>query len=42
MIVGIKRHGTIEKFLVGSTTEAVIRHSTCPVLVVHPTIASSK
>jgi nucleotide-binding universal stress UspA family protein len=42
MIVGIKRHGTIEKFLVGSTTEAVIRHSTCPVLVVHPPVASSK
>jgi nucleotide-binding universal stress UspA family protein len=36
MVIGIKRHGTIEKFLVGSTTEAVIRHSTCPVLVVHP------
>lgn len=36
MIVGIKRHGAIEKFLVGSTTEAVIRHSSCPVLVVPP------
>ena len=36
MVVGIKRHGTIEKFLVGSTTEAVIRHSPCPVLVVPP------
>jgi nucleotide-binding universal stress UspA family protein len=42
MIVGIKRHGTIEKLLVGSTTEAVIRHSTSPVLVVHPNITSLK
>jgi nucleotide-binding universal stress UspA family protein len=42
MIIGIKRHGTIEKLLVGSTTEAVIRHSTSPVLVVHPNITSSK
>ena len=36
MIVGIRRHGTIEKLLAGSTTEAVIRHSPCPVLVVSP------
>jgi nucleotide-binding universal stress UspA family protein len=42
MVVGIRRHGAIEKYLVGSTTEAVIRHSTCPVLVVPPDAASSK
>jgi nucleotide-binding universal stress UspA family protein len=42
MVVGIKRHGTIEKLLVGSTTEAVIRRSPCPVLVVSPDVASLK
>jgi nucleotide-binding universal stress UspA family protein len=42
MVVGIRRHGAIEKYLVGSTTEAVIRHSICPVLVVPPDAASSK
>jgi nucleotide-binding universal stress UspA family protein len=41
MVVGIRRHGTIEKLLIGSTTEAVIRHSTCPVLVVSPDVPSS-
>jgi nucleotide-binding universal stress UspA family protein len=42
VVVGIKRHGTIEKLLVGSTTEAVIRRSPCPVLVVSPNVAFSK
>jgi nucleotide-binding universal stress UspA family protein len=42
MVVGIRRHGTIEKLLVGSTTEAVLRRSPCPVLVVSPNVASSK
>lgn len=42
MIVGIRRHGTIEKFLVGSTTEAVLRRSPCPVLVVSPNVRHSK
>ena len=42
MVVGIRRHGAIEKYLVGSTTEAVIRHSICPVLVVPPHAVSSK
>ncbi len=36
MIVGIRRHGAIEKLLAGSTTEAVLRHSPCPVLIVSP------
>ncbi len=34
VVVGIRAHGTLEKILVGSTTEAVLRHSPCPVLVV--------
>jgi nucleotide-binding universal stress UspA family protein len=42
MVVGIRRHGTIEKLLVGSTTEAVLRRSPCPVLVVSPNVATSK
>jgi nucleotide-binding universal stress UspA family protein len=42
MVVGIRRHGTIEKLLVGSTTEAVIRRSPCAVLVVSPDVASLK
>ncbi|MFO8085454.1 MAG: universal stress protein [Desulfobacterales bacterium] len=42
MIVGLKRHGALEKILVGSTTEAVIRHSPCPVLVVPPDVAPKK
>ena len=42
VIVGIRRHGAIEKILVGSTTEAVLRHSPCPVLVVSPNVAHSK
>lgn len=42
MVVGIRRHGTLEKFLVGSTTEAVLRRSPCPVLIVSPDVASSK
>jgi nucleotide-binding universal stress UspA family protein len=42
IIVGVRRHGTIEKFLVGSTTEAVLRHSTCPVLVVSPDVPTTK
>ncbi len=36
MIVGVKWHGVLNRYLVGSTTEAVIRHSPCPVLVVPP------
>ncbi len=36
IVVGVRRHGTLEKILVGSTTESVLRHSPCPVLVVSP------
>jgi nucleotide-binding universal stress UspA family protein len=42
MVVGVRRHGAIEKYLIGSTTEAVIRHATIPVLVVPPDAALSK
>ena len=34
LVVGVRRHHRLEKLLVGSTTEAVLRHSPCPVLVV--------
>jgi nucleotide-binding universal stress UspA family protein len=34
LVVGVRRHHKLEKLLVGSTTEAVLRHSPCPVLVV--------
>jgi nucleotide-binding universal stress UspA family protein len=34
LVVGVRRHHKLEKLMVGSTTEAVLRHSPCPVLVV--------
>lgn len=34
MIVGVRPHGSFEKMLIGSTTEAVLRSAPCPVLVV--------
>jgi len=34
IIVGVIHHSTLGKILVGSTTEAALRHATCPVLVV--------
>lgn len=34
LVVGVRRHRKLEKLIVGSTTEAVLRHSPCPVLVV--------
>lgn len=34
LVVGVRRHHKLEKLLVGSTTEAMLRHSPCPILVV--------
>ena len=34
IIVGVRRHSTLEKILVGSTTETVLRQAPCPVLTV--------
>ena len=33
LIVGVKQHGPLEKFLIGSTTESVLRRSRRPVIV---------
>ena len=34
IVVGVQPHGAIEKMLVGSTTETVLRHAPCPVMTV--------
>lgn len=34
IVVGVRHHSAIEKLLIGSTTEAVLRRAPCPVLVV--------
>lgn len=34
LVVGVRRQSGIRRVMVGSTTEAVLRHSPCPVLVV--------
>jgi len=34
IIVGVLHHSPLGKILIGSTTEAALRHATCPVLVV--------
>jgi nucleotide-binding universal stress UspA family protein len=34
IIVGVVHHSALGKILIGSTTEAALRHATCPVLVV--------
>ncbi len=34
IVIGVRHRSAIEKLLVGSTTEAVLRHAPCPVLVV--------
>ncbi len=33
LVVGLRFHGPWEKLLIGSTTESVLRHSPCPVMV---------
>ena len=42
MVVGAKRLGALEKLLVGSTTEAVLRRSPCPVLVISPSAGQNE
>jgi nucleotide-binding universal stress UspA family protein len=34
MVVGVRRHSKLEKFLIGSTTEAILRRAPCEVLTV--------
>jgi nucleotide-binding universal stress UspA family protein len=34
MVIGVRRQGSFEKVVIGSTTEAALRYSPCPVLVV--------
>ena len=36
LLVGSRRAGSVTGLLIGSTTDALLRHSPCPVLVVHP------
>jgi nucleotide-binding universal stress UspA family protein len=37
IVLGVRGHSLLEKFLVGSTTERVISRSGCPVLAVRQT-----
>lgn len=34
IVVGVKHHGTLNKIFIGATTEAILRKSFCPVLVI--------
>jgi nucleotide-binding universal stress UspA family protein len=34
IIVGVKRRNILEKLIIGSTTESIIRHAPCPVLTI--------
>jgi nucleotide-binding universal stress UspA family protein len=34
IVVGVRRHGILHKMLMGSTTEALLRRASCPVLVI--------
>jgi nucleotide-binding universal stress UspA family protein len=36
IVLGIRGHSLLEKFLVGSTTDRVISRASCPVLAVRP------
>jgi nucleotide-binding universal stress UspA family protein len=39
--VGVRFHKTLEKMIIGSTTEAVLRHAHCPVLVVPSAVCAT-
>jgi nucleotide-binding universal stress UspA family protein/enoyl-CoA hydratase/carnithine racemase len=36
IVLGVRGHGLVEKFFVGSTTDQVVRRASCPVLAVRP------
>ena len=38
IVVGVRGHGLVEKLLVGSTTDRVVRQALCPVLSVRPMV----
>jgi nucleotide-binding universal stress UspA family protein len=42
IVLGVRGHGLLEKFLVGSTTDRVISRSECPVLAVRQTDTGSE
>ncbi len=42
LVIGVRPHSRLEQFLIGSTTEDVIRNATCPVLTVPLTGESQK
>jgi len=37
IVLGVRGHSLVERLLVGSTTDRVLRQAPCPVLSVHPT-----
>jgi nucleotide-binding universal stress UspA family protein/enoyl-CoA hydratase/carnithine racemase len=36
IVLGVRGHGLVDKFFVGSTTDQVVRRASCPVLAVRP------
>lgn len=41
MVMGTPGHGAVDRLLLGSTAENVIRHATCPVLTVGPQVGTA-
>jgi len=42
IVVGVRHRGAFEKVLIGSTTEAVLRHAPCSVLAVPPAVLNAR
>ena len=42
IVAGVRHRGAFEKMLIGSTTEAVLRHAPCSVLIVPPAILNGR